>query len=82
MEWLVNGYQALDTLGARTSEAVAPAGHTLDAMKSLADFEMGGIKFPETKIGETVSQGRGLALRQGARTRGRAAAAGPAGRAP
>jgi hypothetical protein len=25
-------------------------------MKSLTDFEIGGIKFPETKIGETVTQ--------------------------
>jgi hypothetical protein len=38
------------------NEAVTSAGYTLDAMKSLADFEIGGIKFPETKIGETVTQ--------------------------
>ncbi len=25
-------------------------------MKSLTDFEIGGIKFPETKIGETVTK--------------------------
>jgi carbonic anhydrase len=55
VEWLVNGYQTLDTMGARTNEAAAAAGHTLDAMKSLSDFEIGGIKFPETKIGETVT---------------------------
>ncbi len=38
------------------SEVVASAGHTLDALKSLTDFEIGGIKFPETKIGETVTK--------------------------
>ena len=56
VEWLVNGYQTLDIMGARLSEVAASAGHTLDAMKSLTDFEIGGIKFPETKIGETVTQ--------------------------
>jgi carbonic anhydrase len=56
VEWLVNGYQTLDRMGARLSEVAASAGHTLDAMKSLTDFEIGGIKFPETKIGETVTQ--------------------------
>ena len=55
VEWLVNGYQTLDTMGARMNEVATSAGHTLDAMKSLADFEIGGIKFPETKIGETVT---------------------------
>jgi carbonic anhydrase len=56
VEWLVNGYQTLDTMGARMNEVATSAGHTLDAMKSLTDFEIGGIKFPETKIGDTVTQ--------------------------
>jgi carbonic anhydrase len=56
VEWLVNGYQTLDTMGAGGREATTAAGHALDAMKSLADFEIGGIKFPEMKIGETVAQ--------------------------
>src|ERR1039458_8766339 len=54
VEWLVNGYQTLDTMGARMNEVATSAGHTLDAMKSLADFEIGGIKFPETKIRERL----------------------------
>jgi carbonic anhydrase len=56
VEWLVNGYQTLDTMGARLSEVAASASHTLDALKSLTDFEIGGIKFPETKIGDTVTK--------------------------
>jgi carbonic anhydrase len=56
VEWLVNGYQTLDIMGARLNEVATSACHTLDAMKSLTDFEIGGIKFPETKIGETVTQ--------------------------
>jgi carbonic anhydrase len=55
VEWLVNGYQTLDTMGARLNEVAPAAGHTLDALKSLTDFEIGGIKFPEMKIGETVT---------------------------
>ena len=56
VEWLVNGYQTLDTMGARLNEVAPSAGHTLDALKSLTDFEIGGIKFPETKIGDTVTK--------------------------
>jgi carbonic anhydrase len=55
VEWLVNGYQTLETTGAGEREATTAAGHALDAMKSLTDFEIGGIKFPEAKIGETVA---------------------------
>ena len=56
VEWLVNGYQTLDTMGARLNEVAASAGRTLDALKSLTNFEIGGIKFPETKIGEMVAK--------------------------
>ena len=43
-------------MGARLNEVAASAGHTLDALKSLTDFEIGGIKFPETKIGQAVNE--------------------------
>ena len=56
VEWLVNGYQTLETMAAQPKEAAGAAGHTLDAMKSLADFEIGGFKFSETKIGDTVTK--------------------------
>ena len=56
VEWLVNGYQTLDLMGAGGREATTVGGHALDAMKSLTDFEIGGIKFPEAKIGETVTK--------------------------
>ena len=56
VDWVVNGYQTQDTMGARWNEAVASAGQTLDALKSLTDFQIGGIKFPETKIGEVVTR--------------------------
>jgi carbonic anhydrase len=56
VEWLVNGYQTLDTAAGRMNAVLASAGQTLDALKSLTDFEIGGIKFPETKIGEAVTK--------------------------
>jgi len=56
LEWLVNGYQALDTLASRPDEPASLPGHALDALKSLAEFKIGEMKFPETKIGQTVAQ--------------------------
>jgi len=56
LEWLVNGYQTFATMGERWNETVKAAGETVDTLKALADFQIGEMKFPETKIGETVSQ--------------------------
>ena len=56
VEWLVNGYQTLDTLSARWNEVVRSAGQTVDALKPLTDFNIGEMKFPETKIGEIVTK--------------------------
>ncbi len=58
LDWLVNGYQALETLGSRWQEVVKSAGHTVDALKALTDFNIGEMKFPETKIGEIVTRGQ------------------------
>jgi carbonic anhydrase len=55
LEWLVNGYQSLGAISSRWTEVVKSAGHTVDALKSLTDFNIGEMKFPETKIGETVN---------------------------
>lgn len=55
LEWLVNGYQAPQTVSAKWHEVVRSAGQTLDALKTLTDFKIGEIKFPETKIGEIAS---------------------------
>src|SRR5882724_6768050 len=54
LEWLVNGYQDWENMSTRWNEVVKSAGHTVDMMKSLTDFNIGEMKFPETKIGETV----------------------------
>jgi carbonic anhydrase len=56
LDWLVNGYEALGTLSTRWNEVVKSAGQTVDALKPLTDFQIGELKFPETKIGETVTK--------------------------
>jgi carbonic anhydrase len=53
VEWLVNGYQALETMG-KTHQP--PAHQAMDALKSLTDFETGSLKLPETKIGEGIAK--------------------------
>ena len=55
LEWLVNGYQAWAAMADKWNETVKSAGQTVDALKSLADFQIGEMKFPETKIGEAIS---------------------------
>lgn len=55
LEWLVNGYQGLESLSSRWSDLVRSAGQTIDALKPLTDFKIGEMKFPDTKIGEIVS---------------------------
>ncbi len=54
LEWLVNGYQTFAAVSDKWNEVVKSAGHTVDALKGLGDFQIGEMKFPETKIGETV----------------------------
>ena len=56
LEWLVNGYQVQETMGDRWKDVVKSAGQTVDALKSLTNFEIGEMKFPETKIGEAVTK--------------------------
>jgi carbonic anhydrase len=59
LEWVVNGYQTLETATAPPVPSLAAlAGHQLDALKNLAEFKIGEMKFPETKIGELATEGR------------------------
>ena len=55
VEWLVNGYQTLDLMGASPG-LTAPVGQPTDTLASLGDFKIGEMKFPDTKIGETVGK--------------------------
>jgi len=56
LEWLVNGYQQWATMSDKWNEVVKSAGETVDKLKPLADFNIGEMKFPETKIGESMTK--------------------------
>ena len=56
LEWLVNGYEKWATMSDRWNDVVKSAGETVDKLKALEDFKIGEMKFPETKIGETVTK--------------------------
>ena len=60
LEWLVNGYQNWENMSSQWNEVVKSAEHTIDMMKGLTDFNIGEMKFPETKIGETVVKAEGI----------------------
>jgi carbonic anhydrase len=55
LEWLVNGYETSPGLTEKWNQTVQSAGQTVDALRALADFQFGEMKFPETKIGEAVT---------------------------
>ena len=55
LEWIVNGYQNFGAVTDKWNEVVKSAEQTMDKLKSLGNFNIGEMKFPETKIGETVT---------------------------
>jgi len=57
LEWLVNGYENWGGMATQWNEAVKSAEHSVDMLKSPPDFQIGGLKIPETKIGDTVIKG-------------------------
>ena len=57
LEWLVDGYRALETVGVPSpSLSTQP----LDALRQLLPFDLGEMKFPEGKIGELASKAEGV----------------------
>jgi carbonic anhydrase len=56
LEWLVNGYEQHATMTDKWNQFVQSAGATVDHLKTLTDFKLGDMKFPETKIGATVTE--------------------------
>jgi len=56
LDWLVNGYQTLDTMASRLNEPISPAGPMPDILKSMPSFKIGEMKFPEARIGELATK--------------------------
>ena len=71
LEWVVNGYQTFATATAPGAEVVKVAGESLDALRHFAEFKLGEMKFPDTKIGEIATEARDWLSReiQGAETK-------------
>jgi len=56
LEWIVNGYDALSRLAAAPGDLRLPSlGAVVGDLTGGAGFNIGEMKFPETKIGETAS---------------------------
>lgn len=60
LEWVVNGYQALETLTSATSPQpgkppISPSGESSDAWGKFSEFQMGEMKFPDAKIGTATT---------------------------
>jgi carbonic anhydrase len=61
LEWIVNGYQTLDqAVAARPGLDLPAVGSTIGSSSARGAFELGEMKFPETKIGEAVKQAEQL----------------------
>jgi carbonic anhydrase len=56
LEWIVNGYSAVATSAPTPALETKPAETLIGAAASLAGFNLGEMKFPETKIGEAVTK--------------------------
>lgn len=56
LDWVVNGYQTLDTMAGHLKEPIGPAGPMPDMLKSMPSFHIGEMKFPEAKIGEMATK--------------------------
>jgi carbonic anhydrase len=55
LEWIVNGYEAWQTLPA-ASNAIKGAGPMTEELGSFTAFNLGEMKFPEAKIGELATK--------------------------
>jgi carbonic anhydrase len=54
LDWVVNGYQALESAAPAKAAIPGHVDESQEAMKHFAAFHMGEMKFPENKIGEAL----------------------------
>jgi carbonic anhydrase len=55
LEWIVNGYQALSTATSEMAPALAHGTSLSNPLAALEEFKLGEMKFPDFKIGESIS---------------------------
>ncbi len=70
LDWVVNGYQTLETAVSQVREPAGPVGQ---AMQSLGNFNIGEMKFPETKIGEFATKAEDWLSKEAGQVEARAA---------
>jgi carbonic anhydrase len=58
LDWIVNGYEAMDRMNTLASAPVDGRQNPDGAFKNLGDFNIGEMKFPEGKIGEGAAGGQ------------------------
>jgi carbonic anhydrase len=56
VDWVVNGYRPVTAPLPRLEEMPELGREMTNGLKSLSDFQIGEIKFPTSKIGETVTE--------------------------
>jgi carbonic anhydrase len=56
LEWIVNGYEVWQTLTTTGAAIKKGDGQMTEELGSFAAFNLGEMKFPETKIGEAVAK--------------------------
>jgi carbonic anhydrase len=52
LEWIVNGYQGLDSVPGKSGQVFRKAESALDAFGQIGSLAAGEIQFPQTRIGE------------------------------
>jgi carbonic anhydrase len=52
LEWVVNGYETFASSASPDLNVLGKAGQFIDKLEEIGKNAMGGMKFPETKIGE------------------------------
>jgi carbonic anhydrase len=70
LDWIVNGYQTLETVASRPSAVANLIGQTTD---KLGHFNIGEMKFPETKIGELAAHAEDWMKQKAAQTEAKVA---------
>jgi carbonic anhydrase len=56
LDWLVNGYQTHASPVSLWTDVTRSGGQTIDALTNFAEFKIGEMKFPDSKIGEAATQ--------------------------